>query len=89
MFLMVQKGISRGICHAIHQYATFNNKYMKDYNKNKKLSCLKYSDVNNLYGWAMSQKLLKWVEKTSEFNEDFIKSYNNESHEGYDLEIDV
>ena len=89
MFLMVQKGISRGICHAIHQYATFNNKYMKDYNKNKKLSCLKYSDVNNLYGWAMSQKLLKWVEKTSEFNENFIKSHNNESHEGYDLEIDV
>ena len=37
----------------------------------------------------MSQKLLKWVEKTSEFNEDFIKSHNNESHEGYDLEIDV
>ena len=32
---------------------------------------------------------LSGLKKTSEFNEDFIKSYNNESHEGYDLEIDV
>ena len=30
---------------------------MKDYNKNKELSYLKYCDVNGLYGWAMPQKL--------------------------------
>ena len=30
---------------------------MKDYDKNKKLSYLKYWDVNNLFGWAISQKL--------------------------------
>ena len=30
---------------------------MKDYNKNKESSYLKYCDVNGLYGWAMSQKL--------------------------------
>ena len=33
------------------------NKYTKDYDKNKELSYLKYWDVNNLYGWAMLQKL--------------------------------
>ena len=33
--LMVEKGIGRGICHSIYQYAKANNKYMKDYNKNK------------------------------------------------------
>ena len=49
--LMVEKGIRRGICTAIHQYAKANNKYMKDYNKNKKPSCLNYLDVSNLYGW--------------------------------------
>ena len=30
MFLMAEKGISRGICHAIHRYAKANNKYMKN-----------------------------------------------------------
>ena len=56
---------------------------MKDCDKNKEFSYLKYWDVNNLYGWAMSQKLavnyFKWVKDISEFNEDFIKSYNGDS----------
>ena len=43
-------------------------------------NCLKYWDVNSFYDWAVSQKLsvndFKWVEETSQFNEDFIKSYN-------------
>ena len=57
MLLMVQKGIRGGIFHAIHQYAKDNNKYMKDYDKNKESLCLKYRDVNNSYGWVMQQKL--------------------------------
>ena len=35
MLLMVAKGIGGGICHSIYQYAKTNNKYMKDYCKNK------------------------------------------------------
>ena len=34
-------------------------------------------------------KLFKWVENTSQFNEDFVKSYNEENDEGYFLEVDV
>ena len=30
----------------------------------------------------------EWVEDTSQFNEDFIKSYNEESDEEYFLEVD-
>ena len=41
MLLMVEKGIKGGICHTIHRYAKANKKYMKDYDKNKKLSYLK------------------------------------------------
>ena len=66
---------------------------MVDYNKYKKQSNLKHLDVNNLYNWAISQKLsvndFKWVEYLSESNEDFVKSYSDESDEGYFLEVDV
>ena len=76
MLLMVEKGIRGGICHAIHRHANANNRYMKDYDKNKKLVYLKDWDVNNLYGRAMSQRLpandFKWVEETFQFNEYFI-----------------
>ena len=41
----------------------------------------------------MSQNLpvnnFERVEGTSQFNEDFIKNYNEESNEGYFLEVDV
>ena len=63
---------------------------MKDYDKYKESSYLQYWDVNNLYGWAMLQNLpvnnYEWIEDTSQFNEDFIKKYNEESDEGYFLE---
>ena len=71
MSLMVEKGVRGGICHTIHRYAKANNKSMKDYDKNKESSYLKCWDVNNLYGWTMSQKLpvnkFEWIEDTSQF----------------------
>ena len=93
MLLMVEKGIRGGICNTIHQYEKANNKYMKDYDKNRESSYRKYWDVNSLYGWAMSQKLpvnnFQQTEETSQFNEDYIKNYNEESDEGYFLEVDI
>ena len=66
---------------------------MKDYNKNKESSCLKYWEVNNSYGCAMSKKLpvnnVEWVKYTCQFNEVFIKSDNEEIDEGYFLVVDV
>ena len=56
---------------------------MKFNDKIKYSSCLQYWDVNNLYGWVMSQRLsvndFKWVEDISEINEYFIKNHDNES----------
>ena len=53
MLSMLENGIRGRIYHAVHQYAEANSKYIKDYDKNKEASYLKYWDVNNSYGWAM------------------------------------
>ena len=93
MFLIYEKGIRGGICNEVHSYAEANNKYMKNYDKNKELSFLMYVDANNLYGWAMSKKLpvdeFKWVDDLYMFTEDFIKSYNEEGDVGYLLVADI
>ena len=93
MLLMVEEGIRGGICYSIHRYAKANNKYIKDYNKNKESSYIQYLDVNNLYGWAMSQKLpvngFKWIKNTSKIDEKFIKNYNEDRDKGYIFEVDV
>ena len=60
-----------------------------------KSSYLEYLDANNLYGWAMSQKLavrnFKWIEKDdiSKFDETFIKNYDENGDKGYILEVNV
>ena len=56
MLLIVEKSVRGGICHAMYNYTRANNKYRKNYDKNKESSYLKYWDVNNLYEWAISQK---------------------------------
>ena len=95
MILMIEKGIRGGICQATHRYAKANNKYMKNYNKNIESSYIEYLDANNLYGWAMSQKLpvndFKWIKKEelSKYNEDVIKKYDENDNIGYFCEVDI
>ena len=38
MLLIVEKGIRGGICYAIYRYAKANDKYLKNYDKNKESS---------------------------------------------------
>ena len=93
VILMIEKGIRGVICQAKHRYAKANNKYMKNYDKNIESPYIEYLDANNLYGWVMSQKLptndFKWVEDLSQFNESFIKNYDENSYIGYFLEVDI
>ena len=93
MLLMVEKGVRGGICHAIHRYAKADNKYMKDYNKDKEESFLEYLDANNLYGWEMSEPLpvdgFDWIKDLSKIDGDFIKNYDKDSDKGYILEVYV
>ena len=93
MLMMFEEGTRGGMCQATYRYTKANNKYVKNYDKNKESSYLEYLDANNLYGWAMSQKLpvdnFKWVDDLSVFTEDFIKNYDEDSDKGYILEVDV
>ena len=90
MLLMVEVGIRGAICQAIYSYAKANNKYMNNYDRSIESSCLMYLDANNLYGWVMSQiNSFKWVEALSEFNESFIKNYDENSYWVFFLGIDV
>ena len=88
ILLIVEKGIRRGICHAINRYAKASNKYMKNYDKSKESSYLIYLDANNSYGWAMSQTLpvngFKEEKNILKFNDD-----DEDSDEGYILDVDV
>ena len=89
MLLMFEKGTRGGICHSIHRHAKANNKYIKNYDKNKESPYLMYLDASKLYGWAMSKKLLangfKW--KKSFIN--FMKNYGEDNDKGYILKVDV
>ena len=86
MLLMFEEGTRGEMCQATYRYAKANNKYMKNYDKNKESSFLIYDDANNLYGFAMCKKLpvsdFKWVDDLSIFTEDFIKNYDEESDIG-------
>ena len=68
---------------------------MKKYNKNIESSYVEYLDANNLYEWAMSQKLhvndFKWIKKEelSKFNEDLLKNYDENGNKGYFCEVDL
>ena len=91
MLLMFEEGIRGGMCQTIQRYAEANNKYMKNYNKNKP-SYLMYLDANNLYGWAMCKKLpigeFEWIHP-EDYKEDIIKNYDDNDEYGAILEVDI
>ena len=94
MLLIIEGGIRGGMCESTHRYAKANNRYIKNYDKKIESSYLTYLDANNLYEWAMSQKLpvngFMWYnEYLSDFNEEFIENYDENSDEGYFLEVDI
>ena len=93
MLLMVKKGIRAGIVHARHRYA----KAIKTLNYH--ILCiiciiliLSYL-AHNLYGQGMSQKMpvhgSKGIKNVTNFDEDFMNNYDENSDKGYIPEVDV
>ena len=92
MFQFIEKGLRGGISYIANRYGKANNKYMKDYKKDKPSKYIMYLDANNLYGWAMSQYLptggFKWLKQNKIDNLDLGK-YNEQSKKGLILEVDL
>ena len=92
-----------------YQYATNGKKWHQSWNVSWHRSTCKsqqqvherlwprqrilYWDDNNLYRWAISQKLsvdgFKWRKYWFRFDEELVQNYDEDSNKGYILEIDV
>ena len=81
-YLFIEKGLKGGVSYI----ATANNKYMNDYDPKKPSTFITYLDMNNLYGWAMSEYLpyggFKWLKNVDEFD---VMSISEKSLIGYFL----
>ena len=92
MVVMAEKRICGGLTLVIKKHAIANNRYLLTYDKSKKNVFLQYLDANNLYGYAMIQKLpldgYKW-DDVSIFTNDVVENYDLDSDKGYLLEVDV
>lgn len=90
MHSFIKRGIRGGITQCSHRHSVANNKYMDEYDSNKPSTYLMYLDVNNLYGWAMSQPLpyggFKWVENIECID---VINLKDDSPIGYVFEVDL
>ena len=70
-YLFIEKGLRGGISYTAKRYAIVNNKYINDYDPKNPSTFITYLDMNNLYGWAMSENLpcggFKWLKNVDEF----------------------
>ena len=57
MYLACEAALRGGVCAVSHRHVKANNPRVAGYDASKSKTWLRYDDANNLYGWAMSQKL--------------------------------
>ena len=91
MLMMFEQGIRGGITHISKRYAEANNKYMKNFDKTKPSTFIQYLDANNLYGWAMSQKLpthgFKWIDVNKSKVLKLLEK--KDTNQGFIFEVDL
>ena len=71
-YLLMEKGLRGRISYIAKRYAKTNNKYMNDYDPKNPSTFISYLDMNNFYGWAMSEYLpyegFEWQKNVDEFD---------------------
>ena len=88
--LVIDIGLNIIISYIAKRYAKANNKYMKDYDPKKPSKFINYLDMNNLYGWAMSEYLtygrFNWLKNVDGFDLNLI---SEKSPIWYFLKVDL
>lgn len=95
--MFVERGLRGGITQCSKRNCVANNKYMEsEYDPNKPSNYMLYLDVNNLYGWSMTQSLplskYEWVEDDLSDTEKIkhqIMNTADDSDIGCLLEVDL
>ena len=89
-YLFIEKGLRGGVSYIAKRYAKANNKNMNDYDPKKPSTFTTYLNMNNLYGWAMSECLpyggFNWLKNLDGFD---VMSVGEKSLTGYFLKIDL
>ena len=90
--VFIESGMRLGICQISKRYSKASNKFCPDYDPNNPEVYIKYLDMNNLYGHAMSEYLpyggFKWVKVNNESVNRVLNKSDNSFH-GYFLEVDL
>lgn len=103
MYLFVERGIRGGLSQVCSKRrAHANNKYLNKYDSKKTTKYLMYYDMNNQYGWAMSQYLpyggFQWIYGVDDQNDTItentvtkidVTQIPDDAAEGYILEVDL
>ena len=89
-YLFIVKWLRGGISYIGKRYAKANNKYTNDHDPKKPSTFITYLDMNNLYGWGLSDYLsyggFKWLKNVDAFH---VNSIREKSPIGYFLEVDL
>ena len=87
-YLFIGKGLRGGVSYIAKRYAKANNKYTENYDSKNPSTFISYLDMNNLYGWAMSEYLLyeefEWLKNVVGFD---VKSISKKNEIGYFLKL--
>ena len=89
MYQFIEKGMRGGVSYIANRYGKANNKYMKEYNDKAPSKYIMYLDANNLYGWAMSQYLPRYLQMDKEISKIDLGKYKADGKKGLILEVDL
>ena len=92
MFQFIVEDMRGGVRYVVNRYGNVNNEYMKEYNEKAPSKYIMYLDINNLYGWAMSQYLptgkFRWM-ADKEIDKIDLAKYKENGKKGLILEVDL